>query len=533
LLSGQAGITSTLDALGEITSETKGAVAVVKLLTATLPNRHFTLAGELQPAGANGPGISLELTVQEGYDSLVTFWADPLGLSKAEDLEAYQHLAIVAAAWVDHRMVNTIDGENLLSKDPRSWAFFASGLEWQRQGDFKRARQLYEQALIMDGDNIGALANLGIINKRENNFEEAKTMLGQAITATQSPDTAPQLEPAANPDWFRLKYQLAGLCANWAVATGEPATLKQLREEYALKEAKDLALMVSQTIQDQSTQEPKTKLVQFLEGTIEPDTLVLAASTLPEATTFPRPTDRPSRERVIEALHEDTIDPRVLVAFVEYGSNRSTDTVYNLACFYAIREDFNRATEHLLEAVRGTQLKARKGLVEGVKLDPTLASLRKRFPALLLKLEELARETPSDPDTTSDTGSVEQFDLERQAIKWLESEGWEVGWGDPQDDLILSKRHDREEHDREELLSLVKNDSISIADVNALIVARDDLRGSQDGAVQAMLVAPESKLSPNTAGPDLSAILKAAEDKEIEIYGAGELGFKRVTTTPG
>jgi tetratricopeptide (TPR) repeat protein len=520
LVSGQAGIASTLNSLGDISSETKGAVAVVKLLTATLPRRRFMLGGEIQPAGAQGPGISLELTIQGGYDSLVTFWANPLGLSKVVSITAYQHLAIVAAAWVDHRMVNAMDGENLLTSDPQSWAFFSSGVEWQRQGNYKLARQLYEQALIVDGDNVGALANLGIVERYENNFEEAEKLLRQAIGPTENSERAPKLAPTSNPDWYRIKYQLAGLYANWAAATDEPATLKRLREENAIKEARSLALATSQTIEDLSAQNPPPALAQFLEGTIEPDALVLAASTIPGSTATAWPDKPPKRGEVVAMLKAKTIDPWILIAFVENSSNRSTDTYYNLGCFYSMRGDFKSATERLLTAVRETQRSGRMALVEGVKIDPTLAPLRARLPVFLLKLEAAA-----DEKLSNDKPEVAQFDLERQVIQWFESQGWNMDWADSEAGFTLIGRRDEET-----LLALVKSISVSQSDVNALIGARTRFHrcNPSGGLVNTALIAPTDKLPPDASDREVVMAVAIARNNEIDVYGAGEQGFDRV-----
>ena len=73
---------------------------------------------------------------------------------------------MACAAWVDIWMTKAVDGGGLLTGDPQSWAFFRSGVDAQRLGDRKRAQVLYEQALAVDGTNIGALANLGIICRR-------------------------------------------------------------------------------------------------------------------------------------------------------------------------------------------------------------------------------------------------------------------------------------------------------------------------------------------------------------------------------
>src|ERR1022692_216284 len=364
LVSGQASIGDTLNSLEDISGEVKGAVAIVKFLTAKLPRRGFVLAGEMQPAGAHGPGINLELTVQGGYDSFVTLWANPLGLSGFTDLAAYQHLAIVAAAWVDHRMVNAMDGENLLTLDPQSWAFFSSGVEWQRQGDYKRARDLYEQALIMDGDNVGAVANMGIIERYKKNFKESEALLFEALLPTENRERPPRLQARSNPDWYRIKYQLASLYANWAAATDEPPDLKLSREENARVQARSPALATCQTIEDPAT---PLELVDFLAGTIEPDALVIVASVLPASDGATWPETAPRREEIAAMLDAPAINPWSLVAFVENSSNRSTDTYGNLGCFYAMHEDFKRATERLLTAVHEAEQASQAALGERMK----------------------------------------------------------------------------------------------------------------------------------------------------------------------
>ncbi len=519
LVSGQAGIASTLESLGDISSETKGAVAVVKLLTATLPRRRFVLGGEIQPAGSQGPGISLELKIEDGYDSLVTFWASPLGLSGVDSPAVYQHLAIVAAAWVDHRTVNAMDGGNLLTADPQSWALFSSGVEWQRQGEYRIARELYEQALISDGDNVGALANLGIIEKYEKNFKEAERLFLRALSPIENPERAPKLASDENPDWYRIKYQLAGLYANWAVATDEPIELKRSRKAQAADRARDLALTTSQTIEGLSGQAPAPALLQFLEGTIEPDALILAASTIPESGATERPATRPQRSEVISTLKAERIDPWILIAFVEHGSNRSSDTSYNLACFYSMQGEFMHATEHLLSAVREVPRSARPALVKGMTLDPTLAPLLQRLPGLLVKLEVEAGDGPEEGDGEEE---VACFDLEYEAIQWLESQGWAVDWAAKDAGFTLIGKRDSRS-----LLALVEQADISQEGVDALIGARERFtqHSSRDGEFETAWIAPASKLPPACSDAAVTAAVSQAWHYNIAVYGAGDQGF--------
>ena len=179
LVSGQTAIALGFMGEGDETSETKvdlqalqgasgiagAAVALINLLTSSLPRRRFRVAGELQPQGAEGVGISLELSSQAGDEVIVPLWAESFELHGRTPVDAYQQLAVPAAACVDMFMARDLGADALLTFDQESWAFFRTGLDAQRLGDTKRAALLYEQALAADGANAGALANLGVIHR--------------------------------------------------------------------------------------------------------------------------------------------------------------------------------------------------------------------------------------------------------------------------------------------------------------------------------------------------------------------------------
>jgi tetratricopeptide (TPR) repeat protein len=178
-VSGQRAVSKALEQFKDLSGTAKSAVALIGYLSATLPRRHFVLCGELQPPGQAGPGVSLALRREDGYDSLTALWAAPLEVHET-GAAAYQRLAIPAAAWADHRITRALGGK-LLSSDPLSWAFFRAGLESHRLGDDGSARSLYEQALGHDGRNAGALANLGLLERRERHFDRAEDLLSRAL----------------------------------------------------------------------------------------------------------------------------------------------------------------------------------------------------------------------------------------------------------------------------------------------------------------------------------------------------------------
>ena len=321
LVSGQAGVASAFSGLGDVSGEAQAAVAVITALTALLPRRRFALTGQLQPAGEEGVGISLELSKNGDAEALTSMWGASFHCAPQSNATAYQQLAVASAAWVDIQMTKALDAGGLLTSDPQSWAFFRSGMDAQRLGDPKRAQVLYEQALAADGTNVGAMANLGIIYRRTRRYADAEDYLNRALVPTEGARMAPYLRPIENPDWFRIKYQLAALYSNWA-ADSEPGMNREKRARRAADEARTLAETTLDAIDGLANHRRgrrttskaylRNTLQPFLEGTIEPSALTLLAGTVVPLPQRPRewpPGERPTRADIIASLEADAINP--------------------------------------------------------------------------------------------------------------------------------------------------------------------------------------------------------------------------------
>jgi tetratricopeptide (TPR) repeat protein len=455
LVSGQAGVASAFSGLGDISSEAKAAVAVVEFLTALLPRRRFQLTGQLQPRGEEGVGISLELSQNGDAEALTSLWAASFHLSGAPNPNAYQHLAVACAAWVDIWMTKALDGGGLLTGDPQSWAFFRSGVDAQRLGDRKRAQVMYEQALAADGTNSGALANLGIICRRARLYEDAKDYLERALQPTQGGTMAAHLEPDENPDWYRIKYQVAALYTNWAVDS--EGIKKENRAERAATAAMELATktldMLARLAKGGRGQgkAPRAYLQDtlrpFLEGTIEPSALTLLAGTvspLPERSAQ-WPGERPTREAVTASLAangrdpSNKIDPWQLIAYVERGPNRPPETQFNLACFYTRAGDLTTASRRLLRSVRETQRQERQRLVDVALIDPVLRPLLDKRPGIKAKLYEMLDTKAPFPDVDELT---RHFDRQDRTISHFQSLGYAVMWSVDTSDIDLTASKD-------------------------------------------------------------------------------------------
>jgi tetratricopeptide (TPR) repeat protein len=446
LISGQAGVASVFSGLGDVSGEAKAAVAILAALTALLPRRRFQLTGQLQPPGEEGVGISLELSQNGDAVALQSFWAASYHSTGSSNATSYQHLAVACAAWVDIWMTKSLDAGGLLTNDPHSWAFFRSGVDAQRLGDRERARALYEQALASDGKNVGALANLGILCRRGRQYADAEDYLQRAVVPTEGTRMAPHLRPTENPDWYRIKYQLAALYTNWA-ADSEPGLNKDRRAGRAAAEAKELAIITLAVIDD--LKNPRVgrgtlpsaylqdTLRPFLKGTIEPSLLTLLAGTVSPLPQRPAgwPGERPTRGDLSASLAANEVDPWQLISYVELGPNRPPETQFNLACFYTRAGDLTAASKRLLGAVRETQRQERQRLVDVALIDPVLKSLLEKRPGLKAKLYEMVDAQAPFPDVDE---LAQHFDRQDRTISHFQSLGYAVKWNVDTSDIDLT-----------------------------------------------------------------------------------------------
>jgi hypothetical protein len=215
-----------------------------------------------------------------------------------------------------------------------------------------------------------------------------------------------RIPPIRNPDWYRIRYQLAALYLNEATAGWVPPSVPEgtnagERKGLALKETKDLATEAARNIE--SFAPIDRYLVEFLETTVEPALLVLLAGALLfESAAQERPDHRDeppgTRGELITLLTATRINPWALVAYVQRDHDLAPRVLYNLACFYArsaalmesevwMREALRQnpeinplpeAAKWLIRAVRQTPIRERRALFNLISGDPALADLRER-----------------------------------------------------------------------------------------------------------------------------------------------------------
>jgi tetratricopeptide (TPR) repeat protein len=536
LVSGQAGVASALTGIGDVSSEAQAAVAVINFLTATLPRRRFLISGQLQPAGAEGVGISLELSQNGGAEALISFWGSSLGpgddhdqgADQDQDASQYQRLATASAAWVDIWIVKALGGKAMLTADPQSWAFFRSGCEAQRLGDSDRALVLYEQALAKDGANVGALANLGILCRRSKRYEDAEEYLNRALPATENEklEVLPRLRREHNPDWYRIKYQFAALYTNWALDTAdadERAELAQRGATAARSLAQTVLDTLSQPLKASREDEASPEYLQHtlkpcLEGTIEPSILALVASTAKPIP--PRPVDWPRPRPEFEAIHaavvaDGPIDPWLLISYIEQGVSRPPALLFNLACFYTRIGDLATAAKRLMASVRETEHPDRKALVEVAETDPALKPLRMKRPGIIAKLEAMAGMDQQEAAKKL----IEQFERQGRVHNRLTAMGWTVEW-----EAVGSRFDLRASRDGHVLLvELVGFEGLTDERVNATIGVRTKFLSSYEGRdnVQVWIILPEE-------GPKPEADLESAKQQKVEVFRDSPEGLRPV-----
>jgi tetratricopeptide (TPR) repeat protein len=201
---------------GAINDQAKAVSAVILAVSALYPRRQFQATGVVQADTGAGPGLSLALRKRQELAGTTTLWAEDFGLTAEEaeppgegeekaggdekegegeekktggdqkELQRLQNLAVPAAAWISHVTTTAAGKDPGGAKDPRSWALFKAGSEWERNGDAEKAKSLYETAIALDSTNWGALAQLGALENEDEKYAEAIEHLTRALEVLES-----------------------------------------------------------------------------------------------------------------------------------------------------------------------------------------------------------------------------------------------------------------------------------------------------------------------------------------------------------
>ena len=183
--------------------------------------------GALVPVGDGGQ-VALTLSVQLNAKCVAStdFWPSEPPIAELSSEDAYRVLAVTAAGWIEHHVVDASPGQGaaevFYSANARSWALFRAGAELQRMSFTAAADDAYEQALALDGGNVGPLVDLANLRRREGLREGALALCERAVGLIEQFEGRREGSVAHNPDWYRAKLVQATIYSTWRQEVNHP-----------------------------------------------------------------------------------------------------------------------------------------------------------------------------------------------------------------------------------------------------------------------------------------------------------------------
>jgi tetratricopeptide (TPR) repeat protein len=394
----------TGDALADVQAvpQAQALAAALSLMRFIWRRRRLTVSGALFPVdGRETAAVAVSLKRNSTLVETAEFWLTEPPTPKLSPSISNRVLAVAAAGWIEHTVIDQTPGprarELLLSRDPRSWALFRAGSEMSRISLLDEAADLYERALAIDRDNIGALVDLAHLRRRAGHFDGADALALDAIELIERRNAKyGRWQNDEDPNWYRAQIVLATTyaeCSKHLGAEGADAGDAQTAADAERKKAFDLAatIVCSAASTTDRLEEivgaaalrkaeegealsrrvrwrawararPKgrrfegshaTELHMLLATTFEPGAFLLVAANVASPPTLHLPvraTDQSgdARHKALvgargEALaqleHPESLDPQPVIDYVDAVPLKSPRVVYNLACFYSINSD--------------------------------------------------------------------------------------------------------------------------------------------------------------------------------------------------
>lgn len=184
-----------LPELGDVVPSFRGLTGIVTFLLSLSPRQRYVLSGSLHSAGDRGAGMTLRIRCRRFVFATITDeitiwqadferWKRPAAPSgsrpatssaSAADVEqcVYQRLATIAAVWTAYAVIKDGDADGnkqprgLVTQNWRSYAYFASGVDWRDRFDPRRSRLQFRRAIELDGGNWLATYALGQLDWHE------------------------------------------------------------------------------------------------------------------------------------------------------------------------------------------------------------------------------------------------------------------------------------------------------------------------------------------------------------------------------
>lgn len=390
VVTGYSELSDNLKPLGEISSEAKALVTVATFLASIRRRERFEVIGALEPSGDNGPGVSVELVCEKSHLASTTLWGKDFGAPAGEAV-AFQRLAVPAAGWIEHNIAKNLKTDDeLLSKDPYSWALFKAGLAWQAKGESSKAVALYDRALRKDPENIGALINLSVIRMVARDYQEAEKLMGAALSLLRARPTRRRLVLATRPgsshrrlllvrskmkrtaDWYSAKYNIAALHINWADAQVDVTATdaeRAVHREAAHRESRDLAERAVEQITYRWPLRVDPKIREVLADDILPSALLIFAGSTRNRTEVGKLTAPRDGRALQRRLSSGRLTAAGAMAYVAAHAKPSADLCFRFACAHAHRREFKKSRNRLYDAIEITNSKSERASIAKQALE--------------------------------------------------------------------------------------------------------------------------------------------------------------------
>jgi tetratricopeptide (TPR) repeat protein len=438
LVTGEAPTDASLQALQAV-PQGRTLAAALEALKRAIGRPRLVVSGALLPIGSGGQA-ALTLSIQLDARCVASgdFWPSEPPIAALSTEDGYRVLAVTAAAWIEHHVVALSPGpqagEVFYSGDARSWALFRAGAELQRMSCTAQADDAYEQALALDGANVGPLVDLANLRRRAGHRQGALALCQRALGLIEKFEASRDGSLEHNPDWYRAGLVHATVYSTWPKEVNHPRAEREQRAYRLARELASKAALTGSHVADalrpggggvgalpaKAQHTVKTlgvlsELGGLLASTLEPGALLLMAanSARLERRTFLRDTDEALdlysgdrnklRKRIYEQLERkgnDELNPAELVAYVKLGEIVSPRVDYNLACLhgriatsvradaelrtnpgeradseYLVEQELDNCMEYLRRGICRLPPLERPGLLEYAKQDPDLALL--------------------------------------------------------------------------------------------------------------------------------------------------------------
>jgi hypothetical protein len=189
------------------------------------------------------------------------------------------------------------------------------------------------------------------------------------------------IDARLNADWYRVKFNLAALHANWSTSLDdddrECGEAKEHRQKAHLQAEELAKAALEQLVEGRGEADPA--LLGLLEKSILPSALILYSGTAPRpgaGEPHAHATEPPGNPRQLLDDLRTGLRPVEARRYVERSDLLTPRTLYNLACASAQAGDVEEGKDYLQRALSSGSKAERDQLAQRAASDPSLGPLR-------------------------------------------------------------------------------------------------------------------------------------------------------------